>query len=109
MPSNIGDNLNPKKPLFALAGVGAAFALFPSPASAASSGYYNTPEGGDCTGHYSGGNSFYLRDNAGGNDNDYCYILYGGTNSPGNRIELEEDYNIGNYTHLTVDVSRIST
>jgi hypothetical protein len=94
-----------------LAATGATLAM-PSPASAIIGGPYHSGGGGDCSGRWhslseaSHGGQFSLRDNAGGSDNDYCYIEYypaGGSR----RVSIGEDTSIGSWQYRNTDLSGI--
>lgn len=72
-------------------------AIFSGDSVDADSGVINSGGGADCSGLWkSGPNDFWIRDNAGGNDDDYCYIDYGKSakqagGSNARRISLCED------------------
>lgn len=87
--------------------VGLGFGLPASPASA-DSGVINSA-GNDCSGQWlSGPNQFRIRDNAGGSDDDYCYIDYGGSaGSVGRRISHPEDCCVGSWRNYNPDLSGI--
>lgn len=97
-----------------VAATAAAIAVGPGPAIAdhPSAGPFNS-SGNDCTGYYSKHNqSFYIRDNAGGDDNDHCYVDYGGSaaqagGSNPKRVAINTDSSIGNYQRRAADLSGI--
>jgi len=86
-------------------------AAAPTPASA-DSGVINSA-GNDCSAYWdSDGNAFFIRDNAGGDDNDYCYVDYGATQaqaagSSARRLTIPQDSSIGNFQRRVPDLSGI--
>jgi hypothetical protein len=91
----------------ALIGAGVVVGLFPDPAAADSGTIYSA--GQDCAGRWqdSQGNRFQLMDRAGGGDDDYCYIDYGGSANLGKRVTIPEDSSIGSWQTRRPDMTGI--
>lgn len=86
------------------------------PTSSAADSFVINSAGSDCSGLWkSGPNDFWIRDNAGGNDNDYCYIDYGNSaaqagGSNARRLTLCEDCYVNEWrVFANPDLSGIGT
>lgn len=97
----------------ALSALGAtAVGIVLSPFGTASAIVYpRTTSNGDCSGKYhtqsdySNQGLFGLRDNAGGDDDDYCYIDYRDSGVPTRRAYIEEDSRIDEWQYRSPDFS----
>jgi hypothetical protein len=100
---------NAVKPLVAVAGGLAAVAVAPSTPAFADSGVIYSGGGSDCAGRWmnSRGDEFALMDRAGGDDNDYCYVDYGGSPSLGKRLTIPEDSHIGEWQYRKADMAGV--
>lgn len=99
------------KPMTVVVGTGAAVALAVPPvlASHPGSGVDHSGGGADCSGFWTSRHpyQFGLRDNAGGSDDDWCYIDFGAGPGLGRRVSIPEDSSIGNWQYRRADMGGI--
>jgi len=93
-------------------GVSATVALVALPACHPGSGVDHSGGGADCSGYWTSFHNPYqfgLRDNAGGSDDDWCYIDFGPTEGTMNRrVSIVEDSNIGQWQYRPADMGGIA-
>lgn len=94
-------------PLAAVAGGVAVAAVAPAGPAFADSGVIYSA-GGDCAGQWrNSAGAFYIMDRAGGDDNDHCYVDYGGTPSLGKRLTIPTDSRVGEWQRRVPDMAGV--